>query len=125
VVEDSFSPSSNFVSAGLVASLVMGGGLPRPELYRRWLAGRIGVFDTPPLTVTNVLVALGASVSKNYVNISAIAATGASSRNLCMMLAGLGLVGFMVRRKSGVFNLIKFGRSQQLTAVFCLFLARR
>jgi len=101
VVEDSFSPNSNFVSAGLVASLGDGGWTAQTGTVSPLAGwGESGVFDSATLTVTNVLVALGASVSKNYVNISAIAAPVPEAETYAMMLAGLGLVGFMVRRKS-------------------------
>jgi hypothetical protein len=101
LVEDSFAPNSNFVSAGLVESLGAGvwtaqTGTVSP--LAGW--GESGVFNNANLTVTNLLFASGASVSKNYVSISAIAAPVPEAETYAMMLAGLGLVGFMVRRKS-------------------------
>lgn len=99
-VRDSYAPSSNHVEASILESLGGSGswnagtGIVTPPAG--W--GANGVFDAATLVVTNLLVAQSASISKDYVNLYTIATPVPEAETYTMMLAGLGLIGFMARR---------------------------
>lgn len=101
-VRDFYLPNDNHVGAGIVESLGVAGDWTAQTGTVTPLAGwgANGIFDQATLTVTNVLIAQGASISKNYVSIYAIATPVPEAETYAMLLAGLGLVGFMARRRS-------------------------
>lgn len=64
--------------------------------------GADGVVTSVTLTLSNQLFAAGdASIWKNGVSISATALPVPEANTYAMLLAGLGLVGFMARRRAG------------------------
>lgn len=98
-VRDNYAPNSNFVAAGIVETL--GAGVWTAQTgnvlpLAGW--GENGVFNSATLTITNMLFVADATVSKDFVSISAVTTPVPEAQNYAMLLAGLGLVGFMARR---------------------------
>lgn len=105
-VQDDDSPNDQFTPVSIMESdaLVQGGA-------GDWTAGTgtvlplasWGTVSSATLTITNALVVFdpagGSSISKDFVNISAIATPVPEAETYAMLLAGLGLVGFMARRR--------------------------
>lgn len=99
-VRDNYAPNSNFVAAGIVETLGAGNWTAQTGNVlplAGW--GEDGVFNSATLTITNMLVAANATVSKDFVSVSVVTSPVPEAEPYALMLAGLGLVGFMVRRR--------------------------
>lgn len=99
-VRDNYAPNSNFVAAGIVESFGASNGWTAQTGNVLPLAGwgENGVFNSATLTITNTLFVGDATLSKDYVGISVVTTPVPEAQNYAMLLAGLGLVGFMARR---------------------------
>lgn len=98
-VRDNYAPNSNFVAAGIVETLGAGNWTAQTGdvlLPAGW--GENGVFDSATLSITNVLFVTDATLSKDFVSVSAVTTPVPEAQTYAMLLAGLGLVGFMTRR---------------------------
>ena len=99
LVEDNYAPNSNFVDAGIVETLGEGNWTAETGNVlplAGW--GEYGVFNSANLTITNVLFVTDATLSKDFVSVSAVTTPVPEAQTYAMLLAGLGLVGFMARR---------------------------
>lgn len=99
-VRDNYAPNSNFVAAGIVETLGASGDWTAQTGNVLPLVGwgENGVFDSATLTITNVLFVTDATLSKDFVSVSAVTTPVPEAQTYAMLLAGLGLVGFMARR---------------------------
>lgn len=98
-VRDNYVPNSNFVAAGIVETLGAGNWTAHTGSIlplAGW--GENGVFNSATLTITNMLFVGDAILSKDYVGISVVTTPVPEAQTYAMLLAGLGLVGFMARR---------------------------
>jgi hypothetical protein len=105
-VRDNFAPNGHFVPAVLAVSLTSATtwtGQTGPVLPGAgW--GENGIFDDAVLTITNMLIVSDASVSKDFVSIATHVTAVPEAETYALMLAGLGLVGLMARRRARTRN---------------------
>lgn len=104
-VRDNYSPNANLQTLVLDKAVVGsdwtidGSVVP----LAGWGAG--GLFNSATLNLSNSLAAFGgAEVWKDAVSISAQVAPVPEAETYLMMLAGLGLIGFMARRRNRVID---------------------
>ena len=100
-VQDNYAPNSNALSVGFSGTFSGTGWTAQTGAIlpgAGW--GNGGLFNDATLTIENMLVAVaGGSISKEFITISAVAVPVPEAHAYAMMLAGLGLIGFMVRRR--------------------------